>query len=367
MSKTFCLLTAPGRSAVATTLVCGKGIASELSTLFVSESGRPIKLRLNRPTFGYWSSEGNSREGLVVCMLSDCQAEIHSHGGSLAPRMIGDSLIESGFRQLDTIEYLKNSSSNWDVEIQVALSQATTQRTAIWLLRQSQMIPERLGELKRRILSQPKQAQVEIEQALNLASFGLHLNRPWRIVICGQPNVGKSSLINALSGFTRAIVHDSPGTTRDVVSQVTAIEGWPVELADTAGIRIAGDEIERQGVERALEEARSADLRISLFDASRPWSAEDQGLLQTLRPNLIVHNKADVMVGDSRRPPGLSISATQSQGMSGLLKAIVAALVPNEPSTDQWFPISETQCEKLHRISKLISEDRLQEAATILP
>src|SRR4029453_3197945 len=72
---------------------------------------------------------------------------------------------------------------------------------------------------------------------LEFAELGQHLTAPWRVVLAGPPNVGKSSLINALAGYQRTIVSHVPGTTRDVVTTTTAIDGWPVELADTAGLR----------------------------------------------------------------------------------------------------------------------------------
>ena len=80
-------------------------------------------------------------------------------------------------------------------------------------------------------------AASRLETLLGRASIGLHLVRPWRVTIAGPPNVGKSSLLNALAGFERAIVFDQPGTTRDVLTVLTAIDGWPIELADTAGWR----------------------------------------------------------------------------------------------------------------------------------
>ena len=80
-------------------------------------------------------------------------------------------------------------------------------------------------------------AAARIREWLAWEDFGLHLTRPWNVVLAGRPNVGKSSLINALLGYTRSIVFDQPGTTRDVVTAATAIDGWPIELSDTAGLR----------------------------------------------------------------------------------------------------------------------------------
>ena len=85
--------------------------------------------------------------------------------------------------------------------------------------------------------------------------------------------------MNALAGHQRAIVHPTPGTTRDAVTELTAIDGWPVELCDTAGLRATDDPIERAGIERAQSRLASADLVVLVCDASLPWSAEDQALL----------------------------------------------------------------------------------------
>ena len=98
-----------------------------------------------------------------------------------------------------------------------------------------------------------------IAACCNRADLGLHLTSPWRVVVAGPPNVGKSSLINALVGYHRAVVFDTPGTTRDVVTVGTAIDGWPVELSDTAGIRPSDDRLESR-VGRAIEQTRQADL-----------------------------------------------------------------------------------------------------------
>ena len=114
------------------------------------------------------------------------------------------------------------------------------------------------------------------------------------MVLAGRPNVGKSSLMNALAGHGRSIVHHAPGTTRDAVTLTTAIDGWPVELCDTAGLRPAGDALESAGIERAQERLARADLVVLVCDQSMPWSAEDQALLDQWPEAVLVHNKCDL-------------------------------------------------------------------------
>src|SRR5690606_16577637 len=98
-------------------------------------------------------------------------------------------------------------------------------------------VPARFEEARRRLAA-----------LVDRAPLGLHLTRPWHVALAGAPNVGKSSLLNAVLGYGRAIVFDQPGTTRDVLDAVTAIDGWPVRLTDGAGLRESVDALEAAGV-----------------------------------------------------------------------------------------------------------------------
>ena len=115
----------------------------------------------------------------------------------------------------------------------------------------------------------------QLKGLLRFGDLGLHLTTPWRVVLTGPPNVGKSSLINALVGRERAIGSAQPGTTRDVVTAVTAVGGWPIELADTAGVRQVVDPLEREGVNRAKRSREHADLVVMVADATQNAPPED--------------------------------------------------------------------------------------------
>ena len=120
-----------------------------------------------------------------------------------------------------------------------------------------------------------------LDALIERGALGLRLLSGWKVVLIGRPNVGKSRLLNALSGFRRAIVDELPGTTRDVVAFRTAFGGWPVELADTAGIRATPDEVEHLGIERAKEELRTADLVLLVLDRSEYLRPIDVQLIAT--------------------------------------------------------------------------------------
>src|SRR5262249_16679891 len=143
-----------------------------------------------------------------------------------------------------------------------ALAQASTARTAAILLDQYQ------GALARAIheildcwqSGDPNSGGHRLKSLVRYTGLGRHLTLPWRVVVAGAPNVGKSSLINRLAGYQRCVVSPWPGTTRDLVTTLIAIDGWPIELTDTAGLRTEGEMLEAQGIALARQAACAADL-----------------------------------------------------------------------------------------------------------
>ncbi len=167
--------------------------------------------------------------------------------------------------------------------------------------------------------------------------WGRYLKEGIDCALVGRPNVGKSSLLNALTGFDRAIVTDLPGTTRDTVSETVVLAGLPVRLTDTAGIRETDDQVERLGVERSLRAAQSAQLVLCVLDAGVPLTAEDKALLDRLRglPLLILLNKGDLpaaLVPEDLASygPALSVSARTGEGLRELEDAVAARFTPTD-------------------------------------
>ncbi len=138
--------------------------------------------------------------------------------------------------------------------------------------------------------------QQEAQALLATADRGACLRRGLKVAIVGQPNAGKSSLLNAWSRTDRAIVTPLPGTTRDVVDSHLTVGGLPVQVLDTAGIREADDEIERLGIARSREAVRTADLVLLVVDATQGWTPADDRILQEIgdRPVMVVLNKTDL-------------------------------------------------------------------------
>ncbi len=153
-----------------------------------------------------------------------------------------------------------------------------------------------------------------------------------RVVILGRPNAGKSSLMNALAGFERAIVTDIAGTTRDVLDERLSFDGVPVRLIDTAGIREATDRAEQIGVDRALDEMRRADVQLVLLDGSSPLTAEDETLIETTEngiPRILVVNKCD-LPRQTDYAGAISISAKTGQGLEELKREVLRLAAPQD-------------------------------------
>ena len=153
------------------------------------------------------------------------------------------------------------------------------------------------------------------------AGRGARLQERPKLVLSGAPNVGKSSLLNQLTGHERAIVSHQPGTTRDLLKEQVLLAGLQVELVDTAGLRPSTESIEAEGVRRARQAIAEADLRIDLWDATRPetrgvWPppGEEQRVIEVM-------NKKDLLT-DTEAPGCLAISAKLGQGLHRLLETI---------------------------------------------
>lgn len=182
----------------------------------------------------------------------------------------------------------------------------------------------------------PQELQAVIQDAAGLAATyreGRLVREGVRLAIIGRPNAGKSSILNALCGSPRAIVHAEPGTTRDVVEAAVSIEGIVFHLRDTAGLREAASEVEAIGVQRARREVEQADLVLAVFDGAANLGSDDRAVLALTegRPTVFIVNKIDLpqridpaaidVAGRGRA--AVKVSARSGAGMEGLRRALV--------------------------------------------
>jgi tRNA modification GTPase len=175
----------------------------------------------------------------------------------------------------------------------------------------------------------------ELDVLLNAFTRGRIIREGATVVIAGRPNVGKSSLFNALVGHARAIVTDTAGTTRDLVTESCDVEGLRLTLVDTAGVRDTTDRIEIEGVWRGTRAREVADVIVVVLDGAEALMPDDTRLLTETasRPRVIVANKSDQPAA-WRREDAISVSATSGDGLDALRRAIVVALGAGEPRRD---------------------------------
>lgn len=328
MDTHIACLTPPGKAAIATLVVRGPHAWDVTRQLFQPHKGtlgeEPIVGR-----FWYGLLGSDSRDEVILAVkegLPRIAVELHCHGGVEVVRMIQELYEQQGVRIVSWQQML-------DSPVLAMLAQAPTVRTAAILLDQAQ------GDvLSYRVTAK----RSELRRLQELIPLGQHLVEPWRVVIAGAPNVGKSSLMNALAGYARSVVSSIPGTTRDVVTIRLAIDGWLVEMTDTAGLRESSSRLEHQGIERALAAIERADLRIWLLDGSAaPVLPDDPSGWCT------VINKIDLPAAwDWRQVPDASrISAQTGAGLPELCEMISRRLVPHPPAPGEAVPCLPEQIE----------------------
>lgn len=363
-------MTAGGRGAVASIRVCASTPHADLQTppsplpglesLFLAANGLAIgEQPLKRLIFGQWGQ--TDREDLVICRPDSDVVEIHCHGGEAAVQRVLADLSKVGFTIVDWREQVLIGQGLIAAECQDVLSRTSTWRTTRIALEQANgLLKNAFLKLNVLITGAQSAFDQQLDDLLRWADFGMRLSTPWDVVLTGRPNVGKSSLINALLGYHRAIVFDQPGTTRDVVTGETAFDGWPVILSDTAGIRANCEGLEAAGISLARKRLQTADVRLLLLDLSEPPTVDDEVLLQEWPDALVVGHKADLHDRWQNRLPdrAIRVASTTGLGIVQLQQALIERLVPNVPMTGTPIPVTQRQVNCLKRIQQ--AQSRLE-------
>ena len=319
------VLTPPGTGAIAVIGIRGPESYSRLRSLFTpSLAGSLPATPVPGIRFGHVG--GKQGDEVILVTRADDSFEIHCHGGTVVVEWILGLLRESG------VEITRQWPANPELPDPAAwqlLPLAKTVRCASILLDQAR------GAYRRAVESGDPAMQKLLRQH---AVVGAHLTDPWDVVIAGRPNAGKSSLLNAIAGYARSVVSEFPGTTRDAVSLEVALDGWPVRLTDTAGLRDSSDVLENEGITRANARMRSAELILWLADleAEDPMLGFDT-IPEAFRDRtLVVYNKIDGFPGLTF--PGPGVSALTGAGIPELIEAITGRLVPDPPQPGDPVP-----------------------------
>ena len=341
-NATVALLTPPGRGAIAVLALRASDVRSIMSSFFIAFSGRTIgELPCNRPIYGTWNSSDDYREDLIIWIRNDQSAEIHCHGGHIAWKQIADDLEAKDVEVVDWKTQTAAESHSLERQAEDLLVEAKTAKCAAILLDQVYGALTRELELIEALIrsSQTKQAIQHLVDMHERCGIGAHLTEPWKIALVGKPNVGKSSLVNALLGFERAIVFDQPGTTRDVISDQTAIAGWPIEFFDTVGLRETANQIEVSGIAQTEAILTETDLAIVIDDSAMQTNEFQFADSSTAERSILVRSKID-LTEETVANGIVPTSAKTNQGIELLLDRIAKLLVPREPRPGQAVPFT---------------------------
>lgn len=313
------ILTPAGQSALATLALAGPQAWAVVRAHFAPTL--PQAAIPGRVWFGKLGGEV-ADEVVLACQGAN-HVEVHCHGGREVVSLLVELFAGAGLTPVTWEEFLLRTQPPLQARASIALTQATTPRVAAILLDQYRgALATALGQVD------------SLREAARWSPLGRKLVSGFRVVLAGPPNVGKSSLANALAGYQRSITAATPGTTRDVVTTQVALDGWPVELLDTAGLRDDADALERAGIDRTRATLAEADLVVWLRDATDPASPPPE------LPALVVVNKIDLPAAWAIPADALTVSATTGQGLDALVAGIVARLVPAVPPPGTAVPFT---------------------------
>ncbi len=396
------IATPPGVGAVAIVRLSGReAVAIARRVLRQRRHDRPLELRpSHRARLARLRHPDDGRaidQVLALPMLAPASftgedvVEIHCHGGRLAADLALRAVLAAGARGARPGEFTERAFLNGRLDLCQAeavadLVEATSEaglaaaRAQLEGRLSAEIAAAREVLLDARALVDahldfpeedlPAEAEREIGEAIRAASArverlaatygrGRLARDGARVVLAGKPNVGKSSLLNALLGRERALVSPVPGTTRDYLEEPLALGRWRVLLVDTAGQRSEGDALERAGVARARESLEAADLALVLLDGSRPLDREDRDVLERTRgrPRLVVRSKADLepaWTGDGndldRGPGSGGRAAPRGSAAAGDSPASEIA------GTERPIPVSARTGQGLERLCRALAD-----------
>ncbi len=350
------VLTPPGMGALAVIRVHGPDAVAAVAPFFhpTTVTGRPTASAVgegaslgpeqpHRLRYGRWVADGEIIDDVILWAgpgpTGELCVDINAHAGIRIVERILMSLRDHGVALGEpgtAIQHAWAARNRIDGEILAEVSRAKTRRAVEFLMGQRRTLPAHLEALADRCgsnLAAVRRALADLEQE---AIGGRLLVEGATVALIGPPNAGKSTLANRLFGAPMAVVSPSPGTTRDWVAEPAALNGIPVTLVDTAGMRSRADPIEAEAIRRARQQAERADLVLAVMDTAAAWPGEFWRTLTDLRTSgtvLTVLNKADLprRWGPDELPPGwrdqsTAVSALTGLGMPALVDRMAVAL-----------------------------------------
>lgn len=378
------ITTAPGTAGVGIIRISGPEAAAVADRVFRSKNKKALA---ERPTYTvtyghiYGDKEQLIDEALALTMweprsfTGENVVELQCHGGSVVLRKILELVLANGARLAEPGEFSKRAFLNGRLDLSQAeaIQELITAKTEKGVQAAARNlvggISDKVKELRKKVLEitayleadidypeddferlEPEELEnrlsviiEELKKILSSYENGKIIRDGLKTVLAGRPNVGKSSLLNALLQEKRAIVTDIPGTTRDVIQEYYNLGGIPIVLHDTAGLRQTDDEVEKIGVEMTRELIKESDLILYVIDSTSDYGSEDEAHLKELpvEKTLVLVNKIDLLEEHEKwqLPESLKsytvvfISAKEGQGLDDLTRIISQMFI--EPQSDK--------------------------------
>lgn len=399
---TICAIATPiGEGGVAIIRISGENALSIASKIFVSKNNYDINnMKTYTMKYGHIIDIKN-QEIVDEVILSYMKApnsytgenvvEINCHGGVVSTNSVLNQIIKAGARLAEPGEFTKRAFLNGRIDLSQAeaVMDIITAKTELSMkaamLQSKGALSREITDLRKYLLNvlalieyavdfteddedivddnlilqikdSVDKAIQKIKTLLESADEGKIIREGLNIVIVGKPNVGKSSLLNALLREKRAIVTDVPGTTRDVIEEYINLDGIPVKITDTAGIRDTEDVVEKIGVEKSKEKIEEADLIILMLDTSRELDDDDRIIIDKIKDkkHIVLLNKIDL---DTRLPQEIiskfnnkiDISAKTGKGIEDLKKEIKNLFFNGEINSESLIVSNSRHKQALYR------------------
>lgn len=371
MSDTIAAIsTSPGIGGIGIIRMSGEDCFQILEKIFKPKNKQSIeKIKGYTMKFGKIVDKDNIIDEVLVSYFkspksytSENMCEINSHGGIVIMNKILDLCIKNGANLAEPGEFTKRAFLNGRIDLSQAeavidIINAKTDKEAEVSLKQLEgSLSEKIEKIRKIVIS----VMADIEATIDYPEYDLEEVTNAKIIkvldevdillesleksfyngkilregistaIIGRPNAGKSSLLNLILNEERAIVTDIEGTTRDTIEEFISIDGIPLKIIDTAGIRNAKDEVEKIGVEKAMDIAKRSDIIIAIFDSSKKLNEEDKKILELLKDKnaIILLNKIDleknIKVDEFKEinKPVIEISTKTKEGIDKLYEEI---------------------------------------------
>lgn len=370
-------LTSATPGAIGVLSLTGPTAGHSVETFFRSPGGLAVRSwQFPSARFGRWLiSESIAEEVVLVCHTPD-SFELHCHGGFVVNRIIEQLNPQRAHAIDDSASSVAPGRLTIEQQAQVDLQQATSEATAAILLDQFRgALSTELSRLQVMIhTEQLLPATTALEELLRYATLGEHLIHPWQIQLAGPPNVGKSSLLNRIIGYQRAIVHESAGTTRDLVQVNTALNGWPFSFIDSAGVREDRQLLEAEsiGIERALSAGQRMDA-ILLVTEPAGGLTDVHSKFRQLFPNkvIVVLNQIDRLAAGEATPlaaklGAMAVSAHTGEGIQELLVALQNRFIPQIPPPGAAVPFRSAHVAALKATVQHLKEHDIAKAKLVI-